>query len=468
MWIAAALGAAAAQTPPIRLQAELGRLTGVQVMAERLGYSGKGYVTGFNQDGDQIEWTFPAKAGIYTVRIRFCVPGGGNKGFGLSANGFGSQGMFPPAAKEEFAWHEAGRVELKSGENRLVLQKGWGYFEIDAVQLVQAPPPPPLKPVPLALSNPKSDRPTQQLFRRLAGLYGKATLGGQYNDEDTKLVQNLSGKLPVVFGADFMDYSPSRIERGADLKGDTERMIARARQGHVITISWHWNAPKDLIDKEITNERGEKVDARWYKGFYTNATTFDVAKAMANPAGEDYKLLMRDIDVIAVELKKLQKAGVPVLWRPLHEAEGRWFWWGANGPEPCIKLWKVMHDRLTNRHGLNNLIWVWNSLDPEWYPGDSTVDMVGADLYPSDTRDANAAAWDGLLSWLNGRKMIALTEIGGAPDIERAWRFGVRWSFFTSWTGTVGPKKNKPGEVKAIYNSQRVMTLDEWRKPPAR
>jgi len=82
-----------------------------------------------------------------------------------------------------------------------------------------------------------------------------------------------------------------------------------------------------------------------------------------------------------VQLKRLQDAGVPILFRPLHEAEGAWFWWGAKGPEATKELWLLLHDRLTNHHKLNNLIWVWNSLLPAWYVGDDTVDILSADVY---------------------------------------------------------------------------------------
>jgi mannan endo-1,4-beta-mannosidase len=82
-----------------------------------------------------------------------------------------------------------------------------------------------------------------------------------------------------------------------------------------------------------------------------------------------------------VQLKKLQDNGVPVLFRPLHEAEGKWFWWGAKGPEPAKKLYKIVFDRLTRVHKLQNLIWVWNSVAKDWYPGNSYVDVVSADTY---------------------------------------------------------------------------------------
>lgn len=80
----------------------------------------------------------------------------------------------------------------------------------------------------------------------------------------------------------------------------------------------------------------------------------------------NYTLLIKDIDTIAVQLKKLQDNGVPVLFRPLHEAEGKWFWWGAQGPEPAKKLYKIVFDRLTRVHKLQNLVWVWNSVAKDW------------------------------------------------------------------------------------------------------
>ena len=135
---------------------------------------------------------------------------------------------------------------------------------------------------------------------------------------------------------------------------------------------WHWGAPVGLYDTE---------EHPWYSGFYTDATDFNIADALSDTTNANYTLLMQDIDSIAAELSKLQSAGAPVVFRPLHEAEGGWFWWGAQGPEPCKELYRILYDRLTNMHELNNLIWLWNSIDPEWYPGDDVVDMVSSDVY---------------------------------------------------------------------------------------
>jgi mannan endo-1,4-beta-mannosidase len=114
---------------------------------------------------------------------------------------------------------------------------------------------------------------------------------------------------------------------------------------------------------------------------FAGATDFNVATALADTTNANYTLILRDIDAIAVQLKRLQSAHIPVLFRPLHEAEGGWFWWGAQGPEPSKKLWVLLYNRLTNYHKLNNLIWVWNSIAESWYPGDSIVDILSADVY---------------------------------------------------------------------------------------
>lgn len=63
-----------------------------------------------------------------------------------------------------------------------------------------------------------------------------------------------------------------------------------------------------------------------------------------------------------MQLKRLQSKRIPILFRFLHEADGGWFWWGAQGPEAAVKLYRLGYDRLTNYHKINNIIWVWNSV----------------------------------------------------------------------------------------------------------
>ncbi len=447
--------ALAAPPKPIHLEAADAQLVGVTLATAIPGYTGKGYVGDFAPSGAKIVFTLPdAKPGIYTVSLRYSAPSG-EKGFDLVVNGARLSGMLPKTGNA-FATQSVGKVELTSGPNTLAVERGWGYYDINSLDLVPAPPPPPPVKPPFTLSDPDASAGTRALMRRLVGLYGVKTLSGQYENADSAYIRTVTGRTPAIYGDDFIEYSPSRVAHGSKPVA-TGRMLAQAKAGQIVTASWHWNAPTGLLDTMLTDAQGKAVDARWYRGFYTNATTFDVQKALADPKSPEYALLLRDMDVIAAQLQRLSDAHVTVLWRPLHEAEGGWFWWGAKGPGPFKQLWRLMHDRLTKVHHLHNLIWVdCSGLSPDWYPGDDVVDVVGIDAYPSDVTDPLSATWDTLTKEYGGRKLLALTEFGGVPDVEKMYRYGVRPSYFVSWTGDLGPKKVTKDALTRIYQSGAV------------
>jgi mannan endo-1,4-beta-mannosidase len=167
---------------------------------------------------------------------------------------------------------------------------------------------------------------------------------------------------------------------------------------------------------------------------------------------QEYKDVMRDIDAIAVQLKRLQTAGVPVLWRPLHEAGGTWFWWGAKGANVAKTLYYMMYDRLTNYHQLNNLIWVWSSPEPDWYPGNDKVDMIGYDSYPGAYNySSQKAVFNQLYSIVNGEKLIALTETGPIPNINQSLADDVPWLYFLAWNDLVA-SQNSTAHIQEVYN----------------
>lgn len=181
---------------------------------------------------------------------------------------------------------------------------------------------------------------------------------------------------------------------------------------------------------------------------------------MKTPGSTSYNLLIRDIDAISAQLKRLETAGVPVLWRPLHEAGGTWFWWGAKGSAATKQLWTLMYDRMTNHHKLNNLIWVWNWEDPSWYPGNSAVDIVSTDIYATaGTHDPQTAAFNRLKTLSGDTKLIAMAENGPIP----VWFSSAPWSFWMTWNGAfiTDGVSNSKSFLKSIYNSPNVLTLDE-------
>ena len=183
---------------------------------------------------------------------------------------------------------------------------------------------------------------------------------------------------------------------------------------------------------------------------------------------EAYKI-EEDIDNISRMMQRMERENVTVLWRPMHEASGGWFWWGASGPEAYIELYKLLYDRLTNVHGVNNLIWVWNGQDAAWYPGDEYVDIIGEDIYPGEKVYASQSGrFLKALSYTDARKIITLSENGCIPDTDLCIRDNIMWSWWCTWSGEYVLKSsgfNKYSEqyteksmLKKAYTHENVIT----------
>ncbi|MEX2235424.1 MAG: glycosyl hydrolase [Cyclobacteriaceae bacterium] len=438
------------------IELETATLSGTQISTQRSGYLGTGYVTGFDADGDKVTITVNVTKGIYDLYVRYASPFGDKFNFVyLNGENMGSV-AFPLSTV--FTEAKVGKVFLRQGSNSIAIVKDWGYFDVDNITL-EASSASDIYNVAVDLVTPSPTAKTDSVYSLLSSLYGKVILSGQYGGlTEFNRIKNLSGKTPVLRGFDLIDYSPSRVEHGAT-STETENAIGWSQQRGMVTVCWHWNAPKDLIDQP---------GKEWWRGFYTDATTFDVSKAMADDTSEEYTLILRDIDAIAVQLKKLSGANVPVLWRPLHEAEGKWFWWGAKGAEPCKWLWKLLFERLVNHHSLRNLIWVWTSTGTpdalNWYPGDEYVDLIGADIYlPAGSYGSNFITFDNIAALYEGRKIIALSENGPIPDPDKLFNEGAAWSWFSTWSGSfiTDGILNTENHIVKVFNHDYVITLDE-------
>ncbi|WP_062323570.1 glycosyl hydrolase [Paenibacillus pabuli] len=430
-------------------------------------YDGEGYISFFFEEdssapeakGSATFKVVAPKAGLYELSLGYYIPeGNGDKVTQIQVNGTGTGELTldAPIAGNVRAEKMMTKVLLKAGSNTIQISRGWGYFGIEHIKLQPAVSPVSSNMIArYALNNPEATPETKALMNYMLSQYGKNMISGQQTLEDVEWVKQQTGKYPAIFASDLMDYSPSRVKNGSS-STEVEKMIDWHKRGGIVALSWHWNAPKGIGGKEPGYE--------WWRGFNTEFTTFDVEYALNHPNSEEYKLLIRDIDVIATQLKRLQEHNVPVLWRPLHEAEGGWFWWGAKGPEPTKKLYRLMYDRLTNEHQLNNLIWVWNSVKKDWYPGDDVVDIVSVDIYnPAGDYNPGIAKYEELLSLANHKKIVALAENGSIPDPDLLWTYGAHWSFFNTWSGEHirDGKTNTVEHLKKVYNHDKVITLDE-------
>lgn len=129
-------------------------------------------------------------------------------------------------------------------------------------------------------------------------------LSDQMEAGDLDVLKQAGADAPAIFASDLIFYSPCMVERQGLPKVRSEAVLEILARGHVASLMWHWIAPAGLVATE---------QASWWQGFFTKATTFDVAAALADPAGGDHALLSRYIDAIAVELAKFAKADFPVL-----------------------------------------------------------------------------------------------------------------------------------------------------------
>ncbi|MCR5296155.1 MAG: hypothetical protein K6E17_01985 [Clostridiales bacterium] len=313
------------------------------------------------------------------------------------------------------------------------------------------------------LCNPAPSAEAAALMEWMCENYGTRMISGQYLDEgrygqELEAIAAVTGGLyPALAGLDLMNYSPSSVSLGAN-PVTVDQALKYWQEGYIITLCWHWRP-----DAKYMNTEGDG----WWGGFYTEKTTFNLEKALNGEDPEGYKCLIRDMDAIASQLERLRDAGVPVLWRPLHEASGGWFWWGASGAEAYIRLYRLMYERFTNEFGLNNLIWVWNGQSAEWYPGDDVVDIIGEDLYPGKhVHDTQEAAFRRCLDYTEARKMILLSECGCIPSPIKCGKDGVVWGAWAVWCYefVLDGQGNYSGEyttadlLKRFYEAENVIT----------
>lgn len=436
----------------LQFEAEQGVMNGVEAASETAGYAGGGYVTGFDQPDDSVEIPVEApEAGLYDLRIGYHSTGGKYTWLYLNGEPFADVQLHQTEGFQEVY---GGKVLLQKGANTIGFKTHWGWYDIDYVSIQKVKPRPEHQ-VERKLVNPNATPETVALHEFLIDHYGKYILSGQQTLIDSLTLLNKYGKEPAVTGFDLIDYSPSRVEHGGSDLSEVGDMLMWHNRGGITTLAWHWTAPTDLLNTP---------EQPWYRGFYTDATTFDLEAALADKNGEHYQLLLRDIDAIAVPLQQLQSQGVPVLWRPLHEAEGGWFWWGAKGPEPAKELYRILYDRLTNHHGLNNLIWVWNSEAPEWYPGDDVVDIISIDSYPQPgDYSPLSRRYENLVELVQGKKLVALTENGPIPDPDLLKAYEAHWSWFVTWTGEFinDGIQNSEDHIRHVLEHEYVLTLDE-------
>lgn len=392
-----------------------------------------------------------AEEGFYSISIRASAPHG-DKTNSISVNG--NSAHFFLAANTQFASYKiVNTLKLQAGEHSIEILKSWGWIHIDYMELekVAASDYFDLNQT-LVTQNPSPE--ARALFDFLLDNYGQKIISGVMTldslDEAIWLKEQ-TGKEPALLGIDFMHSG-----RGYSWYND-KMPVMNARSWYsrngIPALMWHWRDPS-----RQTEEFYIRSESR------PGGTAFDISR-ITDESSPEYQAMLADIDYVAGLLKDLQEEGVPVIWRPLHEAAGGWFWWGAKGPEPLKELWQLIYRRMVDHHGLRNLIWVWTREpgDEDWYPGDAFVDMVGRDIYREGDHSSHVIEFNNMNALYGGKKMIALSETGSFPDVDRLVEDGAGWSWYMPWYGdyTRDSRYNPLDLWKKMFAHAYVITLDE-------
>lgn len=303
----------------------------------------------------------------------------------------------------------------------------------------------------------------RNVLEYLSEISGKAILTGQHTQtmaqEELVKIHNVTGKYPALCGFELLSYSPNikRETAGADcLKevdeniGTLEKAWEWAKKGELITFTWHWFSPLGGKDK----------------AFFSANTDFDPREAIKEGTPEHIAML-NDLDHMAGLLMPFCDKHIPILWRPFHESEGTWFWWSSKGFETARELYRFMYHYFTEKHHLNNLIWVWNSPLPEGYVGDEYCDIISRDMYPKPHAHGDFAdSYNELTKVTSSPKGCAIAETGVIPDGDMLEKSHIPWLWYMTWSGifALSEEHNSYDALKKLYDHSYSVTLDKLPK----
>ncbi len=233
-----------------------------------------------------------------------------------------------------------------------------------------------------------------------------------------------AGKYPGIIGIDLACYGIDVMNRrDVELSRFICDIVEYCSEGGILTISSHFDNPSG------NNKNWDRC--RGLLGFDEALEAYEKAfcDLMTDGTGLN-TVFMNELRLEARFLKMLEENGIPVIWRPLHEMNGGWFWF-------CIKqwphildakygidLWKYIYRYMTEEWELKNLIWNYSpnfknqfAVDTTYlYPGDEFCDMVGVDWYSNGNLELlNDDSYPELLKL--SHKISALNEFGPSQNI---------------------------------------------------
>lgn len=434
-------------------------------------FSGDGYVTGFRSDGSSyIVFDVDAPSNQH-YDLSFSISSERIVNCKILLNG-SEISSFRTMDDGEFTLITLYGVFLVKGQSEIELCATDGNIKVDYLKLADNTSLSEIKynannePV-----NKQAGESAKELLNFMTENYGRYTITGQYasspENKEMELIYQTTGKYPAIrFSAlhtsgNSFDSMFKEIDACADWY----------RKGGIVGLMWYWESPSNkssvyaeesdfvlanaVTDIDIANLTQEEI-----RGLYGEGKISE----------QCYGLIL-DIDNMAGQLMSLKNKGVPVLWRPLHESAGEWFWWGGD-TESYKWLWNLIYRRFTDYFQLDNLIWVWNGQSESTLVDKNTFDIASLDIYMGSEKDFGSRyeQFLALQKIVGEDKLIALSECSKIPDIDISFRDNSVWSFFGLWYGKYVMDENggfseefmdKDSFIR-IYNSDGVISLDEY------
>ena len=213
-----------------------------------------------------------------------------------------------------------------------------------------------------------------------------------------------TGEAPAVVG---LDYEYDQIFTPSQLSNANQKLIEHWQAGGLVTINWSPNNPWWNDESDLANNPGGGALTRTAGGDMTQVKLGDLIATDSSI----HAVWRAKLDRIAAALQELEDAGVVVLWRPMQEMNGSWFWWGistqADNCSGYINLWQDMYRYFTQVKGLHNLLWVYSpnrgpaTVDESYgiasvgwcYPGSNYVDVVAGTRYDDSLSIADYSSY---------------------------------------------------------------------------
>jgi len=465
------------QEAVLKVEAEYAQYTGNLYPEELSECSNGTCISGFSaSEEDSIRAAFMIPAAQHydiTISARAAVSGTNS----LLLNGQ-EIGKFTLSDTEHFTRFTVSGIYLPEGQAELSIQEINGNFSLDYFEISSNTELENIKYKNNAeLSDPQASENARKLMNFLCENYGKYVLSGQYTDSDQNAdlhrICELTGKYPAVRFGEMRSYSGNTPESQKNMINACQNWSAL---GGIVGLSWYWDAPSGISDIWAENTDFSLSEAIPDSTLADENLNYQIDAAMLSEAeiqtalenneiSPECAAILHDIDQISEAIAVLADQDIPVLWRPLPEAGGGWYWWGADGAQSYRWLWDVLYRRMTEYHGLHNLIWLWNGQNESFLV--NQYDLAVMDIFTDENQKFGSRYEEfvSLYRITKHKKILAVSEAGTLPDMNLMFRDHTLWSFVTLWNGEYLEQISEQ-TLRDFYCSEKVLTLDEIKKTP--